>query len=202
MGVGSYASSVQSYGYDSLNRLTSVVEQKYLSAGGGLQAAFTQAYTYDHRGNRQIDAATTTNTLNEAQFEMGEAATNNRLLAPGDMSRAESARWMRYDAAGNLTTDIYTGAETRTYDAENRMTQQLFTRGMATTFGDERLARFTAQTRRVIEFREEPPSARAHSGLRQLGEPRLALPHLIHLSSGARDGGVAVESFDPVHDAR
>lgn len=121
-GVGSYAASVQSYDYDSLNRLTSVVEQKYLSAGGGLQPAFTQAYTYDRWGNRQVDAAATTNTINEAQFETGEAATKNRLLAPNDMALAESARRMRYDAAGNLTTDTYTGAGARAYDAENRIT--------------------------------------------------------------------------------
>ena len=30
---------------------------------------------------------------------------------------------MRYDPAGNLTNDTYTGAGERVYDAENRMTQ-------------------------------------------------------------------------------
>jgi RHS repeat-associated protein len=117
-GTGYYASSVQSYGYDTLNRLTSVGEQKYLSAGGGLQPAFTQAYTYDRFGNRTINQGGTTQTLSQ---EMRKAfavdAATNRLGVPVGQTGV-----MSYDLTGNLTTDSYSGAGTRTYDAENRMT--------------------------------------------------------------------------------
>ncbi|HEV7373848.1 MAG TPA: hypothetical protein VGN95_03970 [Pyrinomonadaceae bacterium] len=63
---------------------------------------------------------------------------------------------------------------------------------MATTFGDERLPRFTAQAGQMIEFRKEPSSASLHSGLRQLREPRLALSRLVHISPSAGDGATPV----------
>ena len=50
------------------------------------------------------------------QFSVDTAT--NRLCAP-----AGSQYVMSYDAAGNLTTDTYTGAGTRGFDAEGRMTQ-------------------------------------------------------------------------------
>ena len=40
------------------------------------------------------------------------------------------------------------------------------------------------------------------AGLRQLREPRLALPRLVHISPGAGDGAAPVEGFDAVHHAR
>ncbi len=104
------------YAYDKLNRVTGM--QEYYGTPGMVAQ---QWFTYDRWGNRQINAGATTDTLNEKQFELGEAAATNRLLAPGDMARAESARWMRYDASGNLIEDSYTGKGARTYDAENRM---------------------------------------------------------------------------------
>ncbi|HEY9284576.1 MAG TPA: hypothetical protein VIP46_14060, partial [Pyrinomonadaceae bacterium] len=108
------------YQYDTLNRLSRAAEVK-IASGGATTASYTQAYTYDRWGNRQINAGDTTGGVNESQFDMSEAATRNRLLAPGDAARSEAERQMRYDGAGNLVKDTYTGAGERTYDAENRM---------------------------------------------------------------------------------
>jgi RHS repeat-associated protein len=96
------------YNYDSLNRLSEVWEED-------TQFRFKQKYNYDRYGNRTIDAAQSSGGVNEQQFDVNPA--NNRLSVPGGQSGT-----MSYDLAGNLTTDTYTGAGSRSYDAENRMT--------------------------------------------------------------------------------
>ena len=115
---GGYYQAVDLYSYDDLNRLDVVTELPFLN--GQALAGFTQDYEYDRYGNRQIRAATTTANVNRQQFDV-ETATN-RLMAPDDLSRSMGQRWMRYDNAGNLTYDVYTGRGSRAYDAENRMT--------------------------------------------------------------------------------
>lgn len=109
----------ESYSYDSLNRLGSVVGQKTSVAGGWgtWQQQFRQQYTYDRYGNRTIDAANTSGTnINSKQFSVDTAT--NRLGVPAGQSGT-----MSYDAAGNLINDSYTGAGAREYDAENKMTR-------------------------------------------------------------------------------
>ena len=103
------------YSYDQLNRLSSVAE--YLGDTAVITGPqFTQGYAYDRWGNRQIDAAQTWGAgIPEPQFAI-DAATN-RLGVPAGQGGV-----MQYDAAGNLTSDSYTGAGGRTYDAEHRMT--------------------------------------------------------------------------------
>lgn len=117
----------QQYEYDNLNRLKRVHEYT-----GNPALDWQQEYDYDRWGNRTLNAAGTwlgssTNPpnalLNETQFETNDLQFTNRLYAPGDLQRAENDRLMRYDAAGNLIKDIYTGAGNREYDAENRMTR-------------------------------------------------------------------------------
>jgi RHS repeat-associated protein len=98
------------FAYDSLNRLTSISEK----LNGTGSDSFKQAYIYDRWGNRTIDQVNTTANVPKPNF--GVNTTNNRLTAPAGYS-------MSYDAAGNLTTDTYTGEGNRTYDAENRMKQ-------------------------------------------------------------------------------
>ena len=119
---GVQAIFVQSFAYDDLNRLLRVNE------GSNLQ----QEYVYDRWGNRTLSAAGTwlgnsnnppNPLLNETPYETADLASSNRLYAPGDLQLPESQRRMRYDAAGNLINDTYTGAGSRVYDAENRMTQ-------------------------------------------------------------------------------
>ncbi len=101
----------QFYDYDSLNRLQAVRETLN---GGAVQ--WQQAYTYDRWGNRTIDQTNTWgNGINKKDFTVNTG--NNRLGVPGGQTGT-----MSYDAAGNLTTDTYSGAAvTRAYDAENRM---------------------------------------------------------------------------------
>jgi RHS repeat-associated protein len=108
-----------SYSYDSLNRITSIAEQRMSVAGGwgNWQQQFRQQYTYDRYGNRTIDTAQTWGTgINNKQFTVDTAS--NRLGVPVGQTGT-----MSYDQAGNLITDTYTGAGARQYDAENRMTR-------------------------------------------------------------------------------
>ncbi len=101
--------------YDALNRLTSVTEQKMEAPGWVWQQQFHQAYTYDRYGNRTINTALTSGIgINNKAFTVDTAT--NRLGVPGGQPGV-----MSYDNAGNLTSDTYSGAGTRTYDAENRM---------------------------------------------------------------------------------
>lgn len=97
---------VQNYAYDGLNRLQRVVEN-----------TLQQEFVYDRYGNRTIHQANTWGTgVNKKDFTVIEA--NNRLGVPlGQVGT------MTYDNAGNLVNDTYTGAGSRVYDAENRMTK-------------------------------------------------------------------------------
>jgi RHS repeat-associated protein len=103
------------YSYDNLNRVTGM--QEYYGAPGMVAQ---QVYTYDRWGNRQIDAAVTSDTLNEKQFKIDTA--KNHVGVPAGQSGV-----MQYDAAGNLERDTYTepftGRDRRAYDAEGRMTE-------------------------------------------------------------------------------
>jgi RHS repeat-associated protein len=111
-----------SYSYDSLNRIASVTET-YVSNTEAENPKFVQAYTYDRYGNRTINTGATWGVgINNTAFEI-DPLGNNQLLAPGDASLAPFSRRVQYDQAGNLKTDTYTGQGTRTYDAENRMTE-------------------------------------------------------------------------------
>jgi YD repeat-containing protein len=104
----------QLYTYDSLNRLTSTAEYFVSSTQSQAQHAL-QTYTYDRWGNRNINAGQTWGAgINNKVFTIDE--TTNRLGVPVSQTGV-----MSYDNAGNLTTDTYTGAGNRTFDADNRM---------------------------------------------------------------------------------
>jgi RHS repeat-associated protein len=104
---GVQAVFTQSFAYDNLNRL--------LRANEG--SNWQQEFVYDRWGNRTIHQTNTWGTgINKKDFTVDTA--NNRLGVPVGQSGA-----MTYDAAGNLTNDTYTGAGSRMYDAENRMTK-------------------------------------------------------------------------------
>ena len=104
-----YTLHQQNYDYDSLNRMTWVGE--YLNAATNTGS---QHSSYDRWGNRTIHPVTWGTGINNKQFAVNTA--NNRLGVPGGQSGV-----MSYDSAGNLTTDTYSGAGSRSYDAENRM---------------------------------------------------------------------------------
>jgi YD repeat-containing protein len=101
----------QQYEYDSVNRLKSARE---VLNGGAEQ--WKQQFVYDRWGNRTIDTAVTYGVgINNKAFAVN--TVKNQLIVPGGQSGV-----MEYDAAGNLKNDTYTGAGTRTYDAENKIT--------------------------------------------------------------------------------
>jgi RHS repeat-associated protein len=100
--------AVQTYAYDSLNRLGSATEME------GSTQTWKQAFTYDRYGNRNFNESQTTmpaSFSNPAVSDPSVSASNNRLTATG----------YTYDNAGNTTRD---GAyQTYTYDAENKQTE-------------------------------------------------------------------------------
>lgn len=102
----------QHYGYDQLNRLKLIEEKINNSA-----VSFRQEYNYDRWGNRTVNAAATSDNVNQTQFSVN--TQNNRLGVPAGQPLSMV---MDYDGAGNLIKDTYTGDGTRTFDAENRMT--------------------------------------------------------------------------------
>jgi RHS repeat-associated protein len=118
---GSDHSTVQWFGYDSLNRLDSANEVDYLNVGGNPQERWRQSYVYDRFGNRTIDQSsnrTWGNGIPKPNF--GVDTNTNRLTVPNGYSGE-----MIFDSAGNLTKDTYSAAAvSRLYDAENRMTRE------------------------------------------------------------------------------
>ncbi|MGB7068400.1 MAG: hypothetical protein WBD22_02810, partial [Pyrinomonadaceae bacterium] len=100
-GGGTGFTAIQTYAYDSLNRLQSASETV-----GGSQT-WKQTFTIDRYGNRRFDAANTTTlgSCAEAVCNPSISTSTNRLIGYG------------FDAAGNVTAD----ADGRTFgfDAEN-----------------------------------------------------------------------------------
>jgi RHS repeat-associated protein len=127
--VATWTMGVDYYGYDWLNRLTKVDELPAASwVGGGsigwLPQAYAQHYKYDRFGNRLLDTVATWGIgINRKAFRMEgtimqEPTVTNRLKVPVGQPGV-----MKYDAAGNLTRDTWTGGSAArfNYDAENRI---------------------------------------------------------------------------------
>lgn len=114
----------QFYGYDSLNRLTSVLEKDYSS---GTQH-WTQIFAYDRYGNRAVEADGFIADVNlTPRIAPGLTAEQAATAVQG---LHFSNRWngggtypagtVGHDLAGNQVT--LPGGRAMTYDAENRMT--------------------------------------------------------------------------------
>src|ERR1700752_1640876 len=114
------------YTYDSLNRLKSVGEFQ-----NGVTNTGNQTYDYDRWGNR-ISLTASGTGINDTSFEI-ESATN-RIYAPGDLALSPTSRRIQYDTAGNQKQDTYTGAGTRTYDAENKLTSAAANNNQTATY--------------------------------------------------------------------
>jgi RHS repeat-associated protein len=99
--------------------LTAVAELK-----NGQTSNFTQGYSFDQWGNRTIDQQGTTANAGINNLSCWIDPNTNRLYAFGDQGINDpTQRLIRYDAAGNQTSDYYgpTWTGSRAYDAENRM---------------------------------------------------------------------------------
>ncbi len=122
--ISSYFYTQDTYDYDQFNRLTSAVEVHGTPSGQSGQD-FAQIFNYDRWGNRTINLSQSQNVpVTQYDFDKNDLQNTNRLYAPGDTAYPDTndpRRRMRYDVAGNLVNDSYTGAGARTYDAENRM---------------------------------------------------------------------------------
>ena len=92
-------SLTQTFGYDTVNRLTSATES----------GAWSQAYNYDQYGNMWIPSSSL------PVPPTGPAAPTANVYTNGNNRNANSG----YDASGNL---LFYGATTLRYDAENRQT--------------------------------------------------------------------------------
>jgi RHS repeat-associated protein len=121
----SYNWTEDRFTYDALNRLKSVAEYHGFVSTGLSGVDFTQVYDYDRSGNRTINQTLTQGYgAPKPWFAVTEA--NNRLGVPAGQTGN-----MSYDLAGNLTNDNYSplsfgssnGTATRTFDAENRLTE-------------------------------------------------------------------------------
>jgi RHS repeat-associated protein len=114
---GSTTTISQSYGYDSLNRLTSASES----------VSWSQNYGYDRFGNRWVSSSigyATDPTLTPTSPSAHIDAKTNRLKMAG----------MTYDPLGNLKAQTRNGVtETMNYDSENRMTSHVRS-GLTTSY--------------------------------------------------------------------
>jgi RHS repeat-associated protein len=114
----------QTYAYDPLNRLASIIERL-----NGVSDSFTQVFDYDRYGNRTINADLTINAP-KPQFDMANLSAQNRLYSPNETfadncpSPSSTTRLMCYDKAGNLIRDKHvTNAAWITYDADGKISQ-------------------------------------------------------------------------------
>ncbi len=115
--------AVQTYDYDSLNRLKDATEM-LTPTGGSASQSWKQAFTFDRYGNRNFDEANTTfaDFLKECSGAMCSAlkkklnpaidVSNNRLDTDDDYA---------FDDSGNTTADP--DERTFIYDAENKQVE-------------------------------------------------------------------------------
>ncbi|HMM81493.1 MAG TPA: RHS repeat-associated core domain-containing protein [Pyrinomonadaceae bacterium] len=111
VGTNTGFTAVQTYNYDSLNRLQDATEN-VTPTGGSASQSWKQSFTFDRYGNRNFDEANTTmpsSFSNPAVSDPTISASTNRITSSG---------WT-YDSSGNTTADA--GGQTFVYDAENKM---------------------------------------------------------------------------------
>jgi RHS repeat-associated protein len=111
VGVNNGFAAVQTYNYDSLNRLKDATEN--ITPNGGSQTqSWKQTFTFDRYGNRNFDQA---NTTRPASF--ANPNVTNPTIDPSN-NRFASGQGYSYDSSGN-TTAVAEG-RAFVYDAENK----------------------------------------------------------------------------------
>ncbi|HEX8267285.1 MAG TPA: RHS repeat-associated core domain-containing protein [Pyrinomonadaceae bacterium] len=118
--------AVQTYSYDSLNRLKQAGEKPLnytqQQCDQNPSQCWKQTYKYDRFGNREFDAANTTTlgTCPQTICNPTIDVTDNRNRFKLDQNN-DSINDYGYDAAGNLTKDAE--GKQLTYDGENKQTE-------------------------------------------------------------------------------
>ena len=96
--------SIEYYGYDHLNRITGIWENKQSDTMGETSTGLTQQYKYDCFGNRTVlNAASNFPGVFNAAMKIDR--TTNRLKALTDSNTDASSDLLRYDAVGNQVKD-------------------------------------------------------------------------------------------------
>ncbi len=130
VGVNTGFTAVQTYTYDSLNRLESAEEKPYgwTDCTSDPTKCWNQTFTFDHYGNRNFDEEETTTlpkncgtdpnftvcTVDRKVVNPSINASNNRLSTTDDYA---------FDNSGNTTEDAQ--GRTFIYDAENKQVRVL-----------------------------------------------------------------------------
>ena len=129
---------IQTYTYDSLDRLASATETSNSAQ------TWKQTFTYDRYGNRRFDESNTSmpsSFSNQAVSDPTVSTSNNRLTSSG----------YSYDNAGNTTADAL--GRTIVYDAENKQTSVSNSGGTIGTYyydGDGKRVKKTSTSDSVI----------------------------------------------------
>ena len=126
--IGASTTYIQTFGYDSANRLT----------GASESGAWTQTYSFDPYGNRAVTASSFPEMLVAATSTSQYNSFTNRLAQASDGSALPSDA---YDLAGDLTHHPMAGQFS--YDAENRMVS-------ATVGGTTTNYEYDGEGRRVV----------------------------------------------------
>lgn len=103
---------MQTYKYDSLNRITEAREVK------GTNQTWIQSFGYDKYGNRNSFAQTIGSqqlVTNNQNFPQVDANTTTNRFATG--------QGYGYDKNGNITSDPTAGNRTFTFDGDNKQTE-------------------------------------------------------------------------------
>jgi len=130
VGLNAGFAAVQTYTYDSLNRLKDATED-VTPTGGSSTASWKQTFLYDRYGNRNFDTSVTGRTTT-----LGSCATAvcNPSINAANKNQMDSGQGYSYDASGNTVRDA--SDRKFTYDGENKQTKvESLTAGTNTVAG-------------------------------------------------------------------
>lgn len=112
--------AVQTYSYDSLNRLKVAAENLTPNGGTSVQT-WKQTFTYDRYGNRNFDEVNTTTLPKECNSNTEVCAADRKALNPAintSDNRLSTSDGYTFDNSGNTTRDA--NSRKFTYDGENK----------------------------------------------------------------------------------
>ena len=194
--AGQTSQIVQSYSYDSLNRLESATEKFNTN-----QQSWKQTFKYDRFGNRTFD------TTNNNTTTLGTCPQNqcNPDINISD-NRYDDNQGYSYDEAGNLTQDAMN--QRFGYDAENRQTQ--FFLSTNTTNSPDAVYQYDGEGKRVRKISGQTETIFVYNGggtlIAEYSTQISTTPQVSYLTTDAlgspritTDGGGAVISR---HDYR